>query len=63
LPYLLFENEKISEVDLCAVPGFMRPKEEADYVKDMKMSIGGSDPIHLIRAIKKYGLKYKEVRP
>ncbi len=50
---------------LQAVCGYfgLGPDEEYQYVEDMKMGRGGSDPEHIIRAAKKYGLKYKEYRP
>lgn len=50
---------------LQAVCGYfgVGPDEEEDYVKDMEMKSDGSDPEHLIRAAKKYKLKYLEIQP
>ena len=49
---------------LQAVCGFfgLDSEEEYQYVEDMKMGRGGSNPAHIIRAAKKYGLNYKEYR-
>lgn len=50
---------------LQAVCGYfgVGPEEEYQYVEDMKMGRSGSDPEHILRAVKKYKLNYKEYRP
>lgn len=50
---------------LQAVCGYygVGPEEEYEYVKDMKMGQDGSDPEHICRAAKKYGLHFNEIQP
>lgn len=50
---------------LQAVCGFfgVGPEEEYEYVEDMKMGTNGSDPEHICRAAKKYGLRLLEIQP
>jgi ABC-type bacteriocin/lantibiotic exporter with double-glycine peptidase domain len=38
------------------------PDDEATIVRDMELPKGGADPVHLVRAIRAYGLSYEEHR-
>ena len=38
------------------------PDDEPAIVRDMELPLDGADPVHLLRAIRTYGLSYEETR-